>query len=129
MFEKASRLKLRFNTNKGVLSAEDLWDLTLTELDTLFVELNKGLKESGSEGLLKKRATKADKELDLRIAIVSRVFEVKNTEKEDAATRADQKAERERLIAIKAQRAEKAELELSDEELDTKIAATYGAES
>ena len=30
MFEKASRLKLRFSTSIGMLSAEDLWDLPLS---------------------------------------------------------------------------------------------------
>ena len=30
MFQKASRLKLRFDSPKGLLSVEDLWDLPLT---------------------------------------------------------------------------------------------------
>lgn len=30
MFDKATRLKLRFTTSRGLLSTEDLWDLPLT---------------------------------------------------------------------------------------------------
>ena len=127
MFEKASRLKVRFNSTRGIISPEDLWDLKdakgLAELNRMYIDLNKGLKESSEEGLLKTRATKADKELELKIAILKRVVEVLLSEKEDAVNKADNKAERDRLLAIKAQRAENAELELSDEELEKKIAA------
>lgn len=44
MFEKASRIKLRYSTNRGVLSVEDLWDLSLEQLDPIAINLNKSLK-------------------------------------------------------------------------------------
>ena len=49
MFEKASRMKLRFNTQRGVLSVEDLWDLPLIQLDNIAIALNKKLQESKTE--------------------------------------------------------------------------------
>ena len=44
MFEKASRIKLRYSTNRGVLSVEDLWDLSLEQLDPIAINLSKRLK-------------------------------------------------------------------------------------
>ena len=41
MFEKASRLKLRFKTQNGIIAVDDLWDLTLDSLNTLAKALNK----------------------------------------------------------------------------------------
>jgi hypothetical protein len=46
LFEKASKMKLRFSTTKGVLSTEDLWDLSLESLDRIAKNLYKQIKES-----------------------------------------------------------------------------------
>jgi hypothetical protein len=37
MYKEAAKQKLRFATNKGNLSVEQLWDLNLTDLDSLAV--------------------------------------------------------------------------------------------
>ena len=44
IFEKASRLQLRFASTKGSLSVEDLWGLSLESLDTLAKAVNKQIK-------------------------------------------------------------------------------------
>ena len=35
IFEKASKQKLRFVTSKGMISSEDLWDMSLQSLDII----------------------------------------------------------------------------------------------
>lgn len=61
IFEQTSRLKLRFDTTKGMLTAEDLWDLPLTSdagkanLDDVAQSLHRELKDAETELLLSQR--------------------------------------------------------------------------
>lgn len=92
MFEKASKMKLRFNY-KGLVSTEDLWDLSLQELDGIYKTLNKELKDAKEESLLDERSA-ADTIVDLKVAIVKHIVEVKKAEKaerENAKLEADQR--------------------------------------
>ena len=58
MFEKASRLKLRFEY-KGLCSVEELWDLSVQELDNIYKVLNSKAKAMREESLLQEK-TKED---------------------------------------------------------------------
>ena len=82
MFEKASRLKLRFNV-KGNVTVEDLWDLDTKTLNTLFQTLNRELKGSEEESLLETKTT-ANTTLSLKIDIVKYIVATKLTEAEAA---------------------------------------------
>lgn len=46
MYKKASQLKLRFETSKGLLNVEQLWGLKSTQLKELILEAKSKLKKS-----------------------------------------------------------------------------------
>lgn len=108
MFETATRTKLRFNTPKGNLSAEQVWDLPLVSpvgvsLDDLAKDLNKQLKDSGEESFVVKKS-KADSVLQLRFDIVKYIIKVRLEEKEakeNAVVSKQKRAKIDEIIADK----------------------------
>lgn len=105
MFEKASRLKLRFPSPKGALTVEDLWDLPLTSstgkanLDDLARTLHQQL-ESQKVGSFVTKAATADDRLQLQFNIVLRVIEVRLAENEAAAQREAARAKKQQIMEI-----------------------------
>lgn len=120
LFELATRNKMRFPF-KGMISVEDLWDLSLTNLDSVFKTLNAEAKKSEEESLLNTKS-KEDEEISNKIEIVKYIVSVKLDEKkkrEDAKKNAEM---RQRLLEIKAKRQDAALENMSDEDLDKALA-------
>lgn len=83
MYKEARRLGLRFQTTKGNLSVEQLWSLSIDDLDTLVVSLDEAYKNSKiSKSFIKKRTT-ADKKIKLQFDIA---LDVLNTMQEEVET-------------------------------------------
>lgn len=78
MFEYAVRNKLRF-PYKGMISVEDLWDLNVRELDSIFKTLNAQVKKSQEESLLATKS-KEDEVLTTQIDIVKHIVRIKQDE-------------------------------------------------
>lgn len=102
LFEMATRKKFRFPF-KGMISVEDLWDLSVQNLDTVFKALNAEVKQAKEESLL---ATKSTEEtiLDAKIEIVKHIVKVKLEEAEQrtkAAANREQARRLQELIATK----------------------------
>lgn len=98
IFEFASRNKVRFPF-KGMISVEDLWDLSLTNLDSIYKTLNKQVKQSEEESLLSTKAS-VDTELEVQIAIVKHIVSVKLAEKEAAEKATVKKAQKQKIMSI-----------------------------
>jgi len=115
MFEKASRMKLRFDF-RGSISVEDLWDLSLKELDGIFKNLNKSLKSQSEESLLDVK-TPEDDIINLKVDIVKHIVMVKRMEAESSRTAIIRKQERDKIREILANKKDSDLLNKSPEEL------------
>lgn len=125
-FEKASRLKVRFDTARGFLTTEDLWDLPLTSargpnLNDIAKNLNKELKSSGEEDFVTK-SNKADEVLQLKFDLVKHVIDVRLAENAEARALADKKAKKERLLELIAKKQDASLEAKSLEELQEMVA-------
>ena len=102
MFEKAARLKLRFSTPVGDLSAEDLWDLPLTSrankanLDDLARALHQQIEQAPTVSFVK--PTEPVSVIpQLKFDLVLHIIKVKLAEQE-AAQKAQTTRERKQQI-------------------------------
>ena len=131
MFEKASRLKLRFDTPKGSLSVEDLWDLPLVihkggtaaaGLDNLARNLNKQIKEASDDSFVTKTSA-VSTVLQLKFDLVKHVIDVRLAEAALAEDAAEKRQKKQKLLEILSRKKD-AELEGSSiEDLEKAIAA------
>lgn len=120
LFEVATRANYQFPF-RGMINVIDLWDLSLTNLDSVFKTLNTEAKKYAEESLLNTKS-KEDEEISNKIEIVKYIVSVKLDEKkkrEDAKKNAEM---RQRLLEIKAKRQDAALENLSDEDLDKMLA-------
>ncbi len=131
MFEKAARLKLRFNTHIGQLSVEDLWDLPLTStdarkanLDVIAIALDKELKETTTTSFVKKVSKGSVVDLArLKFDIVLRVIEVRQIEAEAADLKRVNAEKKQRLLELISQKQDEALKGKSVDELQALVNA------
>lgn len=120
MFEKASRLKLRFGTAAGQLSAEDLWDLPLSgrgvNLDDIARDLHKKLQGSENISFVKSPATKESFD-QLKFDIVKHVIDVRLAEDDKAETARINQGKKKQLLEVLARKESAAVEALSADEI------------
>lgn len=115
MFEVATRTKMRFPF-KGMISVEDLWDLSVQNLDKVFKTLNSQRKEAQEESLLNAKASE-DEALDTQIAIVKYIFDVKSEEHAAMVKAAENKEKKQKIMALMAKKDDEAMENMSKEDL------------
>lgn len=121
IFEYATRNKVRFSY-KGLISVEDLWDLSVTELDNIYKELNKRVKQSQEESLLAVK-TEVDEKLEAMIAIVKHIVTVKLAEQDAREKAAAKKEQKQKIMAIMAKKQDESLENASMEDLQKMLDA------
>ena len=99
MYKEASKQKLRFSTTKGTLSTEQLWDLSINELNDLAVSLDTAFNESGKKSFLATKSVK-DKTAKLRFDIALDILTTKVEESDNLKTKAEDKAHNEKIMGL-----------------------------
>ena len=115
IFEAASKNKYRY-PYKGMITTEDLWDLTQAQLDVIYKALNKGVSEAQVSSLMCK-VTEVDAELINKIEIVKYIFNAKEAEAEARKNDAAKHAKKQRILDILAQKQEDALQNMSEDDL------------
>jgi hypothetical protein len=116
IFEYATRNKVRF-LFKGQASVEDLWDLSLNDLDTIYKQLNSQVKQAQEESLLNKK-TNENKRLEVKIDIVKYIVKTKLEEAEARNKERENKEQKQKLMEILANKKEESLQNKSVEELE-----------
>lgn len=121
IFETATRNKYRF-PYKGSVSTEDLWDLPVNDLDTVFKSLNSQAKQSSEESLLKTK-TSEDTKLNNKIELVRYIVGVKLEEAEAAKKAKERRTQKQKLMGILSEKQDNELHNKSIEELQAMINA------
>ena len=98
MFEQATKMKLRFKVANGVLTTEDLWELSLDNLNNLARDLSKQLK--GIEENFIEEKSNADARLELMFSVVKRVIERRLQAKKEGIERQAKEQRRAEIMSI-----------------------------
>ena len=122
MYKKALRMKLRFATTKGKLTTEDLFDLSLTDLNNIAIALDKKLSETPRRSFISD-ITSDTEEDELRFNIVKDVINTKLIERNNAQNAKAKAAEKAQLLEILHRKENQALENLSVDELKAKLAA------
>ncbi len=128
IFEYATRSKLRFASIRGELTAEQLWDAPLRSRDDFNLNIiaktaSKALKDISEESFVETKKTAEHTRREVALEVVKYVIETKLAEEKAAETRAERKQEKEKLLAILAEKQDGKLSELSEKELQKRIAA------
>ena len=128
LFEQATRQKLRFPSNRGELTVEDLWTMPLQsksgfDVDTVAKTVNVKIKELSEDSFVSTKPSKALAQQQLMLDVIKRVIAVRLAEAAAKEKRVAQKAERVRLEALLESRQQAEEANLTQEQILAKLAA------
>jgi hypothetical protein len=122
IFERVTRRKLRFATDVGNASVEDLWDLDLVRLDKLAQTLHAAVQSETTVSFIDApNQSEAYREDKLRFDVVKRVIEVRLGDRDRAEKAATTRAKNDRIRELIAQKQDETLADKSVEELEAML--------
>lgn len=115
IFELAARNKFRYHF-KGEITTEDLFDLSVSDLDTIYKNLKNEQKKADEDSLLHTRSSE-DTICATKIEIVKYIFEQKQAEKAAQKAKAEKKLQRQKIMQALYEKQESEMKNKSSEEL------------
>lgn len=105
IFEKAARLKLRFDTPRGLLSAEDLWDLPLTSqrnisLNSIAQDAYKTVNTNDVPDFITGSTPASNTEAQLRLDLVKHVIDVRKEENAATTNAAAKREQKQKIMEL-----------------------------
>ena len=119
IFKYAAKNALRF-PYKGQASVEDLFNLSMDELNVIYKTLKKQQKTDAGESLIDNK-TPLDTELDIKIEIVTEIFNDKKAAADKAKKASAKKAQTQKILAIMSQKKDEALNAMSIDELQAQL--------
>ena len=101
MYKKASQMKLRVATNRGMLSVEQLWDLPKDEIGQIATDVHRTIKEAEAAdelGFLRLPERKEQTVDELTFAILKDIYLTKQEEEDKAHRRAKARENNRRIL-------------------------------
>lgn len=124
MFEQASRMKLRFDSVKGLLSVEELWDLPLTSttnranLDSIAISLHRQTRDAADTvSFVAPTESPNNASLLLGFEIVKHIIRVRVAERDEANAATARREKKQRLLELIAAKEDEALGQKSVDEL------------
>lgn len=124
IFEIAVRQKLRFSsTTFAALSAEDLFDLSLSALDDIAKGINRQINAEKEESFLSENKNAVRKDLELKLEILKHIIGVREAEKAERVSQQNKATERQKLIDALAEAEQREQQAKTPEQLRAELAA------
>lgn len=119
-YKEALKLGIRFQTTKGLLSTEQLWGLSQTDLSNLIKVAKKALNKNEDDELsfLEDGVKTADKESQLKFDILKDIYLSKQADIKAVRDEAETKAHNQKILALIARKQENSLEEMSVEDLE-----------
>jgi hypothetical protein len=121
IYKQANRLGLRFNTNRGLLATEQLFQLSLADLDALAVSLE--VSQTGKKSFIRETSV-GDEIAKLKFDVALDVLNTIMKEQKDARESLDNKRKNEKILALIAEKQDGALKEKTVEELEAMLIIT-----